>query len=380
MDLSKKLTTFLNNFDTPPIVCGLMSGSSVDGLDGVVVRFLSEKNHIRAEILTCFAEIYTKSRIRDLKNTSALSGFELINAHTEFSTFLSGVVQNQLIKKNIIPNLLCLHGHTVFHQPDLGFSMQLGCGATLHALTGIAVVSNFRQADVALKGQGAPLVPVAEQLLWPNRHAFLNIGGIANISLHHLGHIEAFDVCPANQLLNHLSRLAGKHYDDAGQIARSGRVNRDLLHRLNGLHFYNQPGPRSLGTEHIQAHWMPLLNQSIELSVTDKLATATHHIAGQVVGCLNQLINSHDLPRPIKVMATGGGAFNTYLIEIMNQLGAGNIIFELPSTETIEYKEAISFALLGLLRVAGLPNCSVQVTGAQKPALGGALHGTFALS
>jgi anhydro-N-acetylmuramic acid kinase len=243
-------------------------------------------------------------------------------------------------------------------------TLQIGSGAAIAAETGITTVSDFRAMNIALGGQGAPLVPAGDELLFGDYAACINIGGFANISLPSLKGRQAFDICPANIVLNYLSNKIGLPFDPSGSIAAGGKLNEELLHELNNLDYYNQPAPKSLGKEWVEQNVIPLLDRT-ELSSNDLLCTFTHHIATQISKNLPSLDNS-------KALFTGGGSHNSYLINLLKEKSGCEIV--VPSSKVVDFKEALIFGLLGVLRLEGMTNCYAVATGARIDCSSGALH------
>lgn len=359
---------------------GLMSGSSLDGLDICHVQFsvhstqASNKliDSIDYQILQADCIEYTNEFRERLRNASTLSAFEFAQLHTELGNYF-GTLTNNFIQKNKIKNLdfIVSHGQTIFHQPLNGFTSQIGCGAQLAAQTQQKVICDLRTSDIAYGGQGAPIVPIAEKYLFKDFSIFLNIGGIANISFHeknsHSFSIHAYDVCAGNTLLNYLVQQKDFDFDDKGNIARSGKINYDLLAALNNIEFCKSNAPKSLGSEHIYQYWIPLV-ENYSISIEDKLATTVEHIAIQV----GNAVQKQNLDATAKMLVTGGGAFNVFLIERIQFYISNKII--VPDTNTIQYKEALAMAFIGLLRILEIPNCVSSVTGARKEVIGGAVY------
>lgn len=342
-----------------------MSGTSLDGLDLALCEFESTANGVDFKILAAHTVEYTdewRSRLSGAKDLSASGYFEL---HAAYGRYIAQQVHLFLEQSPVKPLVIASHGHTVFHQPSSGFSTQVGCGATIAAHTGITTVCDFRSLDVANGGQGAPLVPVGDKLLFGRYQACLNIGGIANISFDDaLGQRVAYDVCEANMLLNFLAEKAGSKFDRDGAMARSGQVDQSLLDALNGLPYYSQNGARSIGWEWFEANILVLL-QPNKRSINDLLATATEHVA-QVVA--NELTSK----KISSVLVTGGGAFNTLLIEKISAKTSCRII--VPDRHTVNFKEALIFAFLGHLRLNDTVNTLSSVTGAHSDSIGGAVY------
>lgn len=345
-------------------IVGLMSGTSLDGLDMVACRFFQESGQWDYRVLASETREYPREWETRLANLTQAGGMELARAHTDLGHYMGLCVSAFVQKYHLQPLLVASHGHTVFHQPDSGFTLQIGDGAALAAECALTVVNDFRVMDVALGGQGAPLVPIGDELLFSQYDACLNIGGISNISFRYEERRVAFDISPANQVLNYFAALKGFPFDRDGLIARKGRVCDSCLEQLNALAFYRQPFPKSLGKEWVDAVCLPVLKAS-DLSVEDALATAVEHIAYQIARVLNAY-------RIHTLLLSGGGARNIFLRERIVAL-ASDTRCCLPSEEVIDYKEALIFAFLGLKRWLGQSNCLQSVTGASRDCCGGAL-------
>jgi anhydro-N-acetylmuramic acid kinase len=262
--------------------------------------------------------------------------------------------------------LIASHGHTIFHQPDAGFTAQIGSGAAIYAETGLTTVCDFRSVDVALGGQGAPLVPIGDELLFGEYDACLNLGGFANISYRKDGTRVAFDVCACNIVLNQVAQQGGMDYDENGAMARDGKVVTSLLDELNGLTFFSQTGAKSLGREWVEKEVWPVVSK-YEIVLEDLMATLVEHMAMQVA----HVVKTGEVDT---LFITGGGAHNSYLIERMTALVTCNLT--LAPKQLIEFKEALIFGFLGMLRVHNLPNSLASVTGAKKDSLGGCIYGS----
>ena len=344
-------------------VIGLMSGTSLDGIDLAACRFDFSGEQYRYTLLAAETVAYSAEwlhRLRHLFSSPAASVFETDAALGR----LYGETVN-LFRKNhgIEPQLIASHGHTLFHRPDLGYTTQIGGGAAIAAVTGIDTICDFRTKDVALGGQGAPLVPVGDHLLFGDYEACLNLGGIANISLVNDGKRIAWDVCPVNMPLNELAERTGKPYDDGGTMARGGQLIPELLDTMNSLGFYTQPGPKSLGREWYEQVFRPLLEKG---SPADLSHTVCEHIADQHTKVFTSL------PPSARILVTGGGAFHTYLLEKMESKGNRKLI--VPDEQLVKFKEAIVFAFLGALNYWGRVNVFDSATGSVKDHVGGALY------
>jgi len=296
--------------------------------------------------------------------------------HTSYGKYLAEKV-NQFIAENNLYHqvqLIASHGHTVFHAPEFNMTSQLGDGATIAALTEINVVSDLRNMDVALDGQGAPIVPMGEKLLFSDYNFYLNIGGIANISFKTENNIIAYDVCSANAILNKLAQINNKDFDEDGKFAAAGKINTELLNKLNAFDYYQQPFPKSLSNEFGLNVVYPLI-QSQKININDALRTYTEHIAEQVFHSIELLLNEAQKNQTAyKLLITGGGAFNTFLIEILKEkLIAMNVEIFIPEPTVIKYKEALIMALLGVLRWREENTTLSSVTGATRNSIGGAV-------
>lgn len=346
-------------------IVGLMSGTSLDGLDLALCEFETSGENYAYKLISATTVNYPlewKKRLSAIKNRSADDYFKL---HAAYGKFIGEQANEFLNVNGQHADAVASHGHTVFHQPQLGFSTQIGCGATIAATTGITTVCDFRSLDVANGGQGAPLVPIGDKLLFGNYQACLNIGGIANISFDDKhGKRIAYDICEANMLLNHLAEKAGNAYDKGGEMAKTGKANEELLIQLNSSRFYSQSGAKSLGREWFEQNILGVIGTS-SLDLKDLLATSTEHIA-QIIA--NDLNNN----KIHNVLVTGGGAFNTNLIERLRSKTSCEIV--IPSNETVNFKEALIFAFLGYLRLNEKINTLSSVTGATKDSIGGAVY------
>lgn len=347
-----------------------MSGTSLDGLDIALCEFSLENEQVQSfKIQEAITIPYTESQKESLQLMQA-SALDLVKVDFAFGKLIGESVKAFLVSKKLKVDFVASHGHTVFHQPYLGFTSQIGNGAAVSAASGLPVVSDFRSMDVALGGQGAPLVPIGDLLLFDQYKYCLNLGGIANISVKENGQIYAFDVCPANMPLNVLVNEIGLQYDEDGKLARSGSINHDLLAKLNALDFYAKTPPKSLGKEWVDTVFMPIITSS-DCSLEDILATICEHIALQISEVVSE---SNEIS---KMLVTGGGAFNTFLIErIIFKLNNRCEVF-VPDAQLVGFKEALIFAFLGLLRVQNKPNALQSVTGASNDNIGGALYGDF---
>jgi len=347
---------------------GLMSGTSLDGLDIAHVEFSEDGSaSISFELLHSENVHFPKELRAALLKAAELPVPQLLILDKKLGKFYAESVK-QFIDRNKI-NLneiraIASHGQTIYHQPQNGFTLQIGCGTTLAYHTGLPVINDFRTKDIVAGGQGAPLVPIGDFSLFSGQaDAFLNIGGFTNISYKELGVIKAFDICPGNLPLNKLSASKGLDYDRNGDLARSGDINFFLLDMLNSLEYYQQNGPKSLGTEWLEEHFYPLLK--FDKEIESNLRTVVEHIAIQISNILHKAALK-------SVMITGGGALNKFLIERIAHYFGGKLI--IPNKELIDFKEAIIFAFLGYRYLQNKPNNIPSVTGAAVEVVGGTLH------
>lgn len=335
-------------------VIGLMSGTSLDGLDLVYVKF-NESNYKDFKIIYSETKSYSQNWKVRLQTAIDKSNKELATLDIDYGMLL-GEMTNEFMKENKIDSVdfIASHGHTVFHQPDKGITLQVGDGQTLANVTHLKVICDFRTQDVALKGQGAPLVPIGDELLFSEYDYCLNLGGFANVSFKGNDKRVAFDICPVNIVLNHYTKKIGLEYDENGIIASEGNLNEELLKQLNDLDFYHKNPPKSLGLEWVQKYVFPLIN-NLETQVSSILKTFVIHSAQQIGKVLNGSKS---------VLVTGGGTYNSYLIQQIEKYSETKIIQS--DANIIEFKEALIFALLGLLKDRNEINCLSSVTGAIK--------------
>ena len=351
-------------------IIGLMSGTSLDGLDIAFVNFEYKSEAIKFEILHSETIPYSKDLTNQLQNSVNSSVTEFLILDKKIGQVFGENI-NQFITKYKIDkrqiDAIASHGHTTFHQPENGFTSQIGCGTTIAITTGIPVINDFRTKDVILGGQGAPLVPVGDFNLFNQfAESFLNLGGITNISYKKDGKIIAYDICPANLPLNLICKeKLHLTYDPNGENARKGKIIPELLNELNNLNFYKVQYPKSLGTEWLNSDFYPILEEFKESSGIDLLTTIIEHEAIQI----SSTLNNNNLQ---SVYISGGGAKNSFLIERIQNSFKGEVIA--PNHTIIDFKEAIIFAFLGAQYLQKLPNTVNSVTGAKRDCIGGILH------
>lgn len=332
---------------------GLMSGTSLDGLD--ICHAFFEKNEVgkwNFKILHASTFPYSETWENKLRNAIHLSAEELFELNSEYGFYLGQKAQ-EFIEKYSLENItfIASHGHTVFHQPQKKFTVQIGDGRAIKLLTHIPVIYDFRSQDVLMGGNGAPLVPIGDELLFSEFDACLNIGGFSNISFRENGKRIAFDICPVNIVLNHFAKQLGKEYDQNGHFARNGTVNDNLLSALNSIEYYHQNPPKSLGMEWVSEQILPEFKNENPATI---LSTFTEHAAIQIAN----IFNKHQIK---KVLFTGGGTYNSYLIERIKSKTQTEII--IPEKELIDFKEALIFAFMGVLRMKNENNILSSATG-----------------
>lgn len=331
---------------------GLMSGTSLDGLDICFTKFWKENSCWKFEILKAETIAYPETLEEQLRNSIHLSSQDLLALHSEYGFYL-GQITNDFIKKNQLTDvdLIASHGHTVFHQPHRKFTLQIGDGRAIKIQTQVPVIYDFRSQDVLLGGNGAPLVPIGDEHLFSDYDACLNLGGFSNISFKINKERIAFDIAPVNIILNKLAQEFNQNYDENGDLAKKGNINPQLLEQLNSLDFYAQSHPKSLGIEWCNDTIFPLFS---EIDSLDVLATFTEHAAEQI----SKVFNIHQLK---KVLFTGGGTYNHYLIEKIKSKTQTEII--IPEKQIIDFKEALIFAFMGVLRLNNEINILASATG-----------------
>jgi anhydro-N-acetylmuramic acid kinase len=338
-----------------------MSGTSLDGLDIALCRFKKGKNGYKFKVLAAQTIPHSNTLKLRLKNIYSAKALDIVKLHHEFGKYLGQNTFKFLKKNKLQADAISSHGHTIFHQPQLGFTTQIGCGASIAAETNLTTVCDLRSLDVALGGQGAPLVPIGDSLLFGKYDSCLNLGGIANISFDKKNVRLAFDICICNMALNYLAEKNKKSFDQDGKMAARGKLNKELLKKMNALEFYKIKGSRSLGYEDFEERFLPILKGN----TNDLLATFTEHVAQKIAGVLN----ANKLKT---VLITGGGAFNTHLIALIKQKTKCKVI--IPNKTIINFKEAIIFAFLGYLRLHHRTNTLRTVTGAKNNSIGGAVY------
>ncbi len=349
-------------------VIGLMSGTSLDGLDIAFCEFSFTKTWKFAIRLADTISYSAEWRNR-LAQAHLLSAEDLLALHVSYGSFLGQQVK-QFIRKHKVKHVdfIASHGHTIFHQPEKGFTFQLGQGSAIHAVADLPVIYDFRSLDVARGGEGAPLVPVGDKFLFPEYQVCLNLGGIGNLSMDIKSQRKAFDICYCNMALNYVMNKEGKSFDRGGEIASSGKVNKKLLEGFEKVYAGYHAKRPSIGREGFEKS-VQLLLDDIDISTADKLRTICESVAGEVGAAIAPLKKKANL------LATGGGALNTFLIQIIAEKLKGRAEVIVPSAKIIEFKEALVFAFLGVLRARGEINVLKSVTRARRDSIGGEVIG-----
>jgi anhydro-N-acetylmuramic acid kinase len=350
-------------------IIGLMSGTSLDGLDLAYCHLWHTKGAWKYKIVESDSVPYTPEMHNNLKDAIYLPADELLRFHATYGTWLGQQAKSFIVDNRLEVDYIASHGHTTHHQPDKGFTFQIGSGQHLANVSGKKVICDFRTNDVALGGQGAPLVPIGDKLLFGNYNFCLNLGGISNVSFENSGKRIAYDIGLANMILNYISRKNGLEYDKGGKIAKTGKINTGLLQELNALKYYTLPFPKSIGYEWFVQEVVPLVEATAD-TLENLLCTAIHHICEQIA----TQIKSHAMISPSTVLITGGGALNDFLINILQGKLGPNFQVVIPEKQLIDFKEALIFALMAVLRVESQTNVLCSVTGAKRDSSSGVIY------
>jgi anhydro-N-acetylmuramic acid kinase len=355
-------------------VIGLMSGSSLDGLDIAFVHFEETAGKWAFEIQESACIVYPVEWKNKLSGITGLSARDYLLLHTAYGHWLGKTVNDFLEERNLAyrVQLIASHGHTAFHFPAQQMTAQLGDGAAIAAVTGIRTITDFRSVDTALGGQGAPIVPIGEKLLFTEYDLFLNIGGIANLSMNGET-FTGFDVCPANRILNLLAADTEKGFDENGTMASAGQVDEKLLARLNAFDYYQKPSPKSLSNEFGLKEIYPVIEKA-GLSIPVALRTYVQHMVVQISKSLIGIRKGLESSKKLRLFITGGGAHNLFLIKTLKEeISSHGIESIIPARELVDYKEALVIALMGALRWREDINVMQSVTGASKDSINGAV-------
>ena len=344
---------------------GIMSGTSLDGVDIAFCVFQKKLNKWNFEIVKAHTFDYDNTWKEKLSSLHLSNAYGFVKTHSEYGDYLGKLVNIFLENNNLKPDFIASHGHTIFHQPEEKITFQIGEGSTIAAKTKLTVVSDFRSLDVKLGGQGAPLVPIGDKLLFSQYDYCLNLGGFANISFDNEANERiAFDICPVNIVLNKIAAEFDLAFDDKGKIAKSGNLNPQLLLKLDNLNYYKQQNPKSLSKEWVISHFEPILKK-FKIPPSDKLRTLCEHFAKQISKSISN-------KKSKSLLISGGGAYNDFLISRIK--AHSNHKIHIPEKTIIDFKEAMIFAFLGVLKIRGEINCLKSVTGAIKDSSGGVIN------
>jgi anhydro-N-acetylmuramic acid kinase len=362
------------------IAIGMMSGTSIDGVDlaaieiddGDAVKVLATSRHDYDDAL--------RERILRVASGNAITAAELASLHVVLGDTYADAAADLIPRLPRHPEVVAVHGQTVAHLPRRA-TLQLGDASRVALRTGVPTISDFRSADIAEGGEGAPLVPFADFVLFANRApvALLNLGGIANLTLIPTAakeDVTAFDTGPANMVSDVIAQGEGKRFDKDGAGAASGRIDERALGWAFGHEYFARRAPKSTGREDFGA---PFANELLARVTrnggtrNDALATALALTARTVAGGLKR-----ETPPRIQwqeLVVAGGGARNPTLLRALRAAVAPIPVrtsdeLGIPPTS----REAIAFAILGVYRVRGLPNTLPGATGARRAVSGGAIH------
>jgi len=345
-------------------VVGVMSGTSLDGLDICLCNFIIDNGKWKYSILKSTTVCYDSSMTERLSSAFNSTGNELTKLDYDYGRWIGSQVKEFLKTVEITPDFVASHGHTIFHKPSEVYTLQIGKGSAIAIESGLPCICDFRSTDVCQGGQGAPLVPIGDKHLFSDFDICLNLGGFANLSFDNKGTRLAFDIGPCNIVLNAIAKELGISYDKDGAIGQKGNVNNELLLKLNDLDFYKQPNPKSLGREWVEETFMPIVNE-YNIPFEDKLSTLYDHITSQISAVTNKLDGNN-------VLVTGGGAHNILLIHLLRSKSKNSIV--IPDRDTIDFKEALIFAFLGVQYIKGKANALASVTGAKTDSISGCLY------
>lgn len=349
-------------------VVGLMSGTSLDGLDIAHCTFRQTKKGWDYHIEKATTLKYPSTWNESLSRAHTLTGSDLLALHAAYGQWLGKVTREFLMKHSLKVDFIASHGHTIFHQPGKKFTFQLGSGHAIHAASGLPVICDFRSLDVSLNGQGAPLVPIGDRLLFSEFDVCLNLGGIANLSTDVKKKRIAYDICFMNMGLNYLASKAGKSFDEDGAMAERGVVNREMLKQLDGVYAKWRKGRPSLAREHFEEYVLPILNDD-KISLNDRLRTSVESSAKEIAMAIRSTAKNP------KVLCTGGGAQNAFFISSLLDACGDDAQLIVPDSSVINFKEALVFAFLGTLRARNEVNCLHTVTGASRSTSSGVMIG-----
>lgn len=350
-------------------IVGLMSGTSLDGLDLCYCHITKDEDKWSFEIMASKSVSYVDDMQSELKDSIYLKADDLLQFHNTYGVWLGQQAKQFISEKNLEVDFIASHGHTTHHQPENGLTFQIGSGQHLANESGRKVISDFRTNDVALGGQGAPLVPIGDQLFFGEYDFCLNLGGISNISLEQKGKRIAYDIGLANMILNYITRKIDLDYDKGGALASSGSINQNMLDRLNGLKYYLLPHPKSIGYEWFVDKVIPIVDITDD-TTENLLHTSIHHVCEKVA----QQVKLNSTKENSSLFVTGGGALNNFMINTLQDKLGSSVKVVVPEKELIEFKESAVFALMGALRMEQEINVLKSVTGAKRDSSSGVLY------
>ena len=346
-----------------------MSGTSLDGLDLAYCHIWEKNGSWEFDIVTTKSVSYDAEMLSSLKDSISLSAEKLIELHNTYGTWLGEQALLFIEENKLDVHYIASHGHTTHHRPEMRLTFQVGSGQHLANTSGHKVICDFRTNDLALGGQGAPLVPIGDRIFFNEYDFCLNLGGISNISFDVKGKRIAYDIGLANMILNYITRKIKLEYDDDGKLARKGTINKKMLKRLNDLQYYLLPHPKSIGYEWFLDEVVPIVEETDD-SIENLLHTSIHHICDKIA----QQIKLNTNRKKQSLLVTGGGALNTFFIETLQQKLGETTNVMIPEKIIIEFKEALVFALMGVLRVEQQTNVLSSVTGAKKDSSSGVVY------
>lgn len=350
-------------------VLGLMSGTSLDGLDLAYCHIWKKYDLWKFKIIETRTISYDDEMRARLKNSIALPADELLIFHNTYGSWLGQQAKEFIEEKDLDVDIIASHGHTTHHQPKQGLTFQIGSGQHLANASRHKTVCDFRTNDIALDGEGAPLAPIGDQLFFRKYDFCLNLGGISNVSFEYEGKRIAYDIGLANMILNHITQKIGLSYDNKGMLASKGGINTDMLKQLNELSYYKLPYPKSTGYEWFVEKVVPIVNATID-TTENLLHTAVHHICEQVA----LQIKRNATKDHSTLLVTGGGALNTFMMDLLQSYLEPMVSLVIPEKKLIEYKEALIFALMGILRIEQEINVLKTVTGASTDSSSGVVY------
>ncbi len=345
-----------------------MSGTSLDGLDIAFCELAPANGQWNYKVKKATTITYPDDLVESLQCATKMSGLELKQLDIVLGNFFADQIGNFVKQHRLTPQVISSHGHTIFHQPELSLTQQIGDPSIIHAKTGLPVIADFRSLDVAKGGDGAPLVPIGDQLLFGEYDACLNLGGIANISYRDKSGLrKAFDIVPVNMALNHLANRSGQSFDTDGAIAKSGQPIKELIAQWSSLDFHSKAPPKSLGFEWFEKFILPGLTGH---STSDLMHSYALYASTQIANAIKEYMGNG----PFKIMVTGGGAYNDFFMHCLRDQASDNQ-WVIPESAIVEYKEALVFALLGVLRIRNEANILSSATGASNDSIAGIVLG-----